>query len=112
MPKSKVPGPDVDQNTDKEAKISPAKGEAASASKSTVVIRQFSKSTAGFSDGKTKTNQDTVFVNFNVKQSLNCALFGVFDGHGLQGHKVSQHLKANILGILGLTRIVRVAFRP
>lgn len=112
MLKSKVPGPDIDQNTDKETKISLAKGETASASKSTVVLKQFSKSTAGYSDGKTKTNQDTMFVNLNIKQSLNCALFGVFDGHGLQGHKVSQHLKANILGIIRITRIFRIAFRP
>ena len=101
MPKSKIPGLDMDQNTDKETKISVAKGDVSSAPKSTVVIKQFNKSIAGYSDGKTKTNQDTVFVNTTIKQSLNCALFGVFDGHGLQGHKVSQHLKANLLGSFG-----------
>lgn len=101
MPKSKIPGLDMDQITDKDSKVSAAKGEAASAPKSTVLIKQFNKSVAGYSDGKTKTNQDTVFVNLTIKQSLNCALFGVFDGHGLQGHKVSQNLKANLLGSFG-----------
>ena len=54
------------------------------------------KTQAGFSEGKTKTNQDAIFYSCNLKSSPNCALFGVFDGHGLQGHKVSAYIKANL----------------
>lgn len=54
------------------------------------------KSQAGFSEGKTKTNQDAVFHSISLKASPNCALFGVFDGHGLQGHKVSGFIKQNL----------------
>lgn len=67
---------------------------------STVFLKQFSKTIAGYSDGKTKTNQDSIYVNCNVKGSSNCALFGVFDGHGTMGHKVSQFLKANVTGMV------------
>ena len=95
MPKSKMVGPESDQLTEKEGKSSTAKGEPPLL-KSTVLLRQFSKTVAGYSDGKTKTNQDSMFVSTGVKNSTNCALFAVFDGHGLQGHKVSQHLKANL----------------
>jgi hypothetical protein len=65
---------------------------------SSVFAKQFSKTLAGYSEGKTKTNQDSVYLNCRVKGSANCALFGVFDGHGMQGHKVSQMLKATLTG--------------
>lgn len=65
---------------------------------STVFVRQFNKTLAGYSEGKTKTNQDSVYANCHVKGSNNCALFAVFDGHGMQGHKVSQFLKTNLTG--------------
>jgi hypothetical protein len=54
------------------------------------------KTQAGFSEGKTKTNQDMIFSSINLKSSPNSALFGVFDGHGLQGHKVSGFIKNNL----------------
>lgn len=72
--------------------------EKTSGSGSTVFQTQFSKTVPGYSDGKTKTNQDTVYVNCSIKGSQNCALFAVFDGHGMQGHKVSQMLKAMLTG--------------
>lgn len=97
MPKSKLVHMETDTNTEKDSKGSPTKGEAAT-SKSNVLLKQFNKTVAGYSDGKTKTNQDMVYVNLNIKNSHNCALFAVFDGHGLQGHKVSQNLKSNLTG--------------
>lgn len=66
------------------------------------------KSQAGFSEGKTKTNQDAIFYNINLKASPNCGLFGVFDGHGLQGHKVSSFIKENLRSILFLIQIVLI----
>ena len=105
MPKSKMVGIETDQMTEKDAKLSTTKGDG-NASKSAILLRQFNKSVPGYSDGKTKTNQDTVYVNINVKNFPNCALFGVFDGHGLQGHKVSQNLKSN------LTEAFEIRFDP
>lgn len=75
------------------------KAQGAVESVSNMVLQSMcAKSQAGFSEGKTKTNQDANFHSISLKASPNCALFGVFDGHGLQGHKVSafikQHLKS------------------
>lgn len=67
--------------------------------KSNVFIKCHSKVVAGYSEGKTKTNQDTVYLYGLVKDSKNCSLFGAFDGHGVQGHKVSQYLKSQLTGI-------------
>lgn len=53
---------------------------------------------AGYSDGRTKTNQDTFYVNISVKRSASCSLFAVFDGHGPLGHKVSEFLKRQLTG--------------
>ena len=100
MPKSKIVGPDSDQISEKETKNSATKGESGTGGKSKVFIKQFNKSIPGYSDGKTKTNQDMVYMNQNIKNAQNCALFAVFDGHGLQGHKVSQNLKTNLTGRL------------
>jgi hypothetical protein len=66
-----------------------------------VVENMCAKSQAGFSEGKTKTNQDTTFSNISLKSSPNCALLGVFDGHGIQGHKVSGFIKNNLKSRLG-----------
>ncbi len=54
----------------------------------------------GFSDGRTKTNQDSFYVNISVHQSTKCSLYAVFDGHGPLGHKVSDFLKRNLTGSL------------
>lgn len=47
----------------------------------------------GFSDGRTKTNQDAYYINFAIRGSTQSSLFAVFDGHGPQGHRVSDFLK-------------------
>ncbi len=50
----------------------------------------------GFSDGRTKTNQDAFYINFAIKGSIQSSLFAVFDGHGPQGHRVSDFLKRSL----------------
>lgn len=75
--------------------------------KSNVYLKCFSKTIPGFSEGKTKTNQDTIYVNGNIKGAKNCSLFAAFDGHGALGHKVSQYLKSCLTGRFYLFRIFR-----
>lgn len=52
----------------------------------------------GFSDGRVKTNQDAFYINISIKNSNQCSLYAVFDGHGPLGHKVSEFLKKNLTG--------------
>jgi hypothetical protein len=59
-------------------------------------------SIAGRSDGKPKTNQDAYFIDTDIHDDPDLPLLGVFDGHGLCGHKVSQFLATNLKGGLGL----------
>ena len=58
-------------------------------------------SVAGRSDGKAKTNQDAYFVDTDIQEDPELPLLGVFDGHGLCGHKVSQYLASNLKGSCG-----------
>lgn len=51
---------------------------------------------AGFSDGKTKTNQDAVSFFISLSGNVNTSLFCVFDGHGMSGHRVSDYLRNNV----------------
>ena len=44
-------------------------------------------------DGKTKTNQDNFFVVKNFAKIENLWYFGVCDGHGQNGHLVSDYVK-------------------
>jgi hypothetical protein len=55
-------------------------------------------SIAGRSDGKAKTNQDAYFIDTDIHDDPELPLIGVFDGHGLCGHKVSQYLASNLKG--------------
>lgn len=59
-------------------------------------------SQAGRSDGRAKTNQDSFFIDTEIGGLKNFALFGVFDGHGFHGHKVSNYLVSNIRDIFEL----------
>jgi hypothetical protein len=49
----------------------------------------------GESFQQTKTNQDTFLINTEFDGDPNKVIFGVFDGHGTYGDKVSQYLKDN-----------------
>ena len=48
-------------------------------------------------DGLTKTNQDTYILERNINGVLNFNIFGVLDGHGLNGHFASQFVRRYIL---------------
>ena len=58
----------------------------------------------GYSDGRTKTNQDSVYINIDFKMAENLSVFAVFDGHGTLGHKVSDYLKKCLTGNLKLNQ--------
>ena len=49
-----------------------------------------------YPDSPTKSNQDSFFVAPNVNGNPNAALFGVFDGHGGQGHFCAQFARDNV----------------
>ena len=48
-------------------------------------------------DGLTKINQDTYILEKNINGVLNYNIFGVLDGHGVNGHFASQFVKRYIL---------------
>ena len=58
------------------------------------LIREYSVSSlAGKNEyGKTKTNQDSYLILTKINNFTNYNVFAVFDGHGPQGHLVSQFL--------------------
>jgi hypothetical protein len=56
-------------------------------------------SIAGRSDGRAKTNQDAYFIDTEMSETTGMSLFGVFDGHGFHGHRVSNFLVSNIRDI-------------
>ena len=63
----------------------------------------FIKATEGFTQageiekGKRKRNQDTYIIEKNINGVLNFNIFGVFDGHGDDGHLASQFVKRYII---------------
>lgn len=48
-----------------------------------------------------KVNQDSFISALNFRGSLDEHLFGVYDGHGSNGHLVSNFISSNISGVLG-----------
>ena len=58
-----------------------------------VIKKYYALSEAGKDDyGMTKINQDSYLVLTNINNLINFNVFAVFDGHGPQGHLVSQYL--------------------
>ena len=63
----------------------------------------FVKASEGFTQageiekGKRKKNQDTFIIEKNINGVLNFNIFGVFDGHGDDGHLASQFVKRYII---------------
>ena len=51
----------------------------------------------GFNGYTLKTNQDSFVADKSFLDSQSNAFFACFDGHGQQGHKVSQFLKRTIV---------------
>ena len=48
-------------------------------------------------DGLKKVNQDTYIIERNINGVLNFNIFGVLDGHGMNGHLVSQFVSRHII---------------
>ncbi len=46
--------------------------------------------------GMTKTNQDSLIVKTNINNIVNFNIFGVLDGHGTDGHYISQFVSQSI----------------
>ena len=58
-----------------------------------IIKNYFALSQAGkTSDGNTKTNQDSYLVLTKINNLTNFNVFAVFDGHGPEGHLISQFL--------------------
>ena len=58
-----------------------------------IIKKYFALSEAGKDNyGMTKINQDSYLVLTNINNLINFNVFAVFDGHGPQGHLVSQYL--------------------
>ena len=62
----------------------------------------YTRSKPGSSGKQPKTNQDTIIVNQDLPTGIK--LFGVCDGHGLNGHLVSAYIQCHLVSILGLSQ--------
>ena len=58
-------------------------------------IHYVTKTKAGTTGKQTKTNPDIAIVE--LKLSFGLKLFGVCDGHGVNGHFVSSYIKTNLI---------------
>lgn len=60
----------------------------------TIISKYSCKSKPGYNmNGNVKTNQDSFLAKNKIFGLLNYSVFGVFDGHGVNGHFVSRYLK-------------------
>jgi serine/threonine protein phosphatase PrpC len=57
------------------------------------------RTAAGTIGGKSKLNQDVLFLNNSLLRGV--TLLGLFDGHGMNGHRVAGFLALNFEGRLG-----------
>jgi serine/threonine protein phosphatase PrpC len=51
---------------------------------------------AGMTEGFTKVNQDSFYINTKMMDRPNMTLIACFDGHGMDGHRCSSFLKQNL----------------
>jgi serine/threonine protein phosphatase PrpC len=59
-----------------------------------VILKYSFKTRTGYIPNKpSKTNQDAFFIVKNFGQVKNNWFFGVCDGHGINGHHASDHVK-------------------
>ena len=81
---------------------------------STIKYLKSTKSTsvAGKDSGKKKVNQDSYISEINVNGILNFNVFGVLDGHGVNGHLASQFVKRYILNRIKNLEIVKNSGKP
>lgn len=62
------------------------------------------RSTPGKVSGESKVNQDSVFIsNTTIDGAF---IIGVFDGHGQNGHRVSNFLSLNLEGRIHMTKML------
>ena len=48
-------------------------------------------------DGQIKLNQDSYVIQRNINYIKNFNIFAIFDGHGFNGHIISEYLKENLI---------------
>ena len=65
--------------------------------KKNLVISYEIYSLPGTEKGNQKINQDTYLVFPNVNNTHNAKIFGIFDGHGKYGDKLSQEIRDNFI---------------
>jgi serine/threonine protein phosphatase PrpC len=59
------------------------------------IIQSFSKTKAGSNGKQTKINQDMIIIEHKLPNNLK--LFCVCDGHGVNGHHVSNFIKIHLI---------------
>ena len=69
-------------------------------------------SAAGKDSGRTKTNQDSYINEKNINGISGFGIFGVLDGHGINGHFSSQFVKKYILNRVKNLPLVRSLAKP
>ena len=62
--------------------------------------------------GKKKVNQDSYISELNINRIVNFNVFGVLDGHGVNGHLASQFAKRYILNRIKNLEIVKYSSKP
>ena len=69
-------------------------------------------SAAGKDSGRTKTNQDSYINEKNINGISGFGIFGVLDGHGINGHFSSQFVKKYILNRVKNLPLVKNLAKP
>ena len=69
-------------------------------------------SAAGKDSGRSKTNQDSYINEKNINGISGFGIFGVLDGHGINGHFSSQFVKKYILNKIKNLPVVRNLAKP
>ena len=64
-----------------------------------IIINYSLRTKAGKIANTRKINQDNYIIHKNFLDNPKNCVLGVFDGHGGDGHKVSQYLKTYLSGI-------------
>ncbi len=68
-------------------------------------IISYSKTKAGSTGKQTKINQDAIIIENKLPHNIK--LFCVCDGHGLNGHNVSNFIKVNLVSIIFIKLLKR-----
>ena len=52
-----------------------------------------------------KTNQDSLLIKTQLNNKPNSSMFAVADGHGLNGHHVSQYIVKNLTKLIEIQKM-------